>query len=544
MLFILLETPNGGMIVYKLLVVDDETIIADGMASLLANNEELNIEVHKCYSAIEALKLMEDIKFDIILTDIVMPQMNGLEFLKIIKEKWPLCYVVFLTGYDDFRYVYEAIQYPYVKYLLKAEGSNKIIEVIKELMDSDEIKTMDEKADLSLNRQNQQLQKDIMASILLGETHEIDSDLFQLNRIKLDYNKSLHLGLIKIGASEDILSVNEKIRIYNKLSREIENSIYKIANVYLLSFDYINITGFFQLKDKHELEEIREKLWSIYNNYSNYRVMCILDSDKIVWQQCSVRYLFLKRLMNEKSLHSGGVLLTEDIIERDLMQDSQNLIREKIRQNSQLSAYLERGDEESFFCLFEQMTSNLTADESMHKNCLLERYYDIATIFLACINKNNLKEQLSCKVDLCKLMRVDYHTDWEKAVYYLRNLGREIFCILNHESNEPYNKILRDIERYIDDNIHEGLTLYSVADAVGMNPSYLSRFYKKMTGKKFSDYLSQKKIEEAKRLLRNSNMSIQEIASTLGYSSSSNFIRFFKKEISLTPQEYRELCKE
>ena len=530
---------------YKLLVIDDETLIADGMASMLSNCPDLNIKVEKCYSAIEALQLMQNTIFDIILTDIVMPQMNGIEFLKTIKQEWPLCYVIFLTGYGDFRYVYEAIQYPNVKYLLKAEGSKKIIEVVKDLVKSMEQKGIDGIMEDESYTDNQSLQKDIMMSILIGETQKIDSQLFELNNIPLDYGKPLQMCMIRIGSNENQSDYNRKMEIYRRVCFHLKNNLSKIGSLFLLSYDYANIVGFLQMQDTSLLQEVEERLKGTYDTFHSYNIIFVLDNVVIAWDQCSMRYLLLKRLMNENDRLEGSVLLAKDIMEKesvDINTDNYSM-KDNTRDNSLLSVYLERSDEEAFFLLFDKMTRELTARKSMHDNNLLEKYYDIATICLACINRNHLSEQLTSKVDLYKLMRVDYHSDWDQAVSYLRDLCHTIFYLLNHSPEEDEKEILNKIEQYIQENLYGDLTVPAIADAMRRNASYLSRIYKKKTGNKLSDYVSERRVEEAKRLLKESNKTVHEIGDLLGYSSSSNFIRFFKKNVSLTPDEYRELYR-
>ena len=95
---------------YRILVIDDEPIIADGLYELFAQDETFALEVHKVYSAPDALKLLDRLRIDIVLSDIKMPGMNGLELLTQIHRRWPFCHVIFLSGYSDFEYVQKAMQ--------------------------------------------------------------------------------------------------------------------------------------------------------------------------------------------------------------------------------------------------------------------------------------------------------------------------------------------------------------------------------------------------------------------------------------------------
>ena len=107
---------------YRILVIDDEPIIADGLYELFAQDETFALEVHKVYSAPDALKLLDRLRIDIVLSDIKMPGMNGLELLTQIHRRWPFCHVIFLSGYSDFEYVQKAMQLGADSYILKAKA--------------------------------------------------------------------------------------------------------------------------------------------------------------------------------------------------------------------------------------------------------------------------------------------------------------------------------------------------------------------------------------------------------------------------------------
>ena len=115
---------------YRILIVDDEEVIVNGLYSMLSNFNTMELDVYKAYSGEEAIQWLARTRMDIVLTDIHMPEINGLQLLKEIKTRWPWCRVIFLTGHNEFEYAYKAIQYNGVRYLLKTEGYNKIIKTV------------------------------------------------------------------------------------------------------------------------------------------------------------------------------------------------------------------------------------------------------------------------------------------------------------------------------------------------------------------------------------------------------------------------------
>lgn len=120
---------------YRLLIVDDEDIITDGLYEVFNRYHPERLDVCKAYSAKEALDWMSRTRIDIVLTDIAMPGMNGLELSEEIQKYWPRCRVVFLTGHSEFEYAYRAIQMTNVRYVLKTEGYGKVIDTVQAVLD-------------------------------------------------------------------------------------------------------------------------------------------------------------------------------------------------------------------------------------------------------------------------------------------------------------------------------------------------------------------------------------------------------------------------
>ncbi len=120
----------------NLLIVDDEEYITNALYYFFMEQEIENLEIYKAYSAQEAIDLFNKIRFDIILSDICMPKMNGIELMNILKECLPSCRVIFFTGHQEFDYAYEALKYSGVSYVLKTEGYEKIKEVVENTLNS------------------------------------------------------------------------------------------------------------------------------------------------------------------------------------------------------------------------------------------------------------------------------------------------------------------------------------------------------------------------------------------------------------------------
>ena len=114
---------------YRMMIVDDEERIANSIYDLM--DERFDFELYRCYSAMAALDVIRTMRFDIVITDIAMPGMSGLELLNKVQAIWPKCHFLILTAYDSFDYAYETLRHDRVDYLLKIESYDTICQCVE-----------------------------------------------------------------------------------------------------------------------------------------------------------------------------------------------------------------------------------------------------------------------------------------------------------------------------------------------------------------------------------------------------------------------------
>ena len=186
---------------YSVLIVDDEKMIRDDVYGLLSMEESLELDLTTAASGVEAQAILEKRKIDIVIMDINMPQMSGLELYDIVRERWPFCKVIFLTGYSDFDYVYKV--HKHAKYVLKAEEDEKILEALRESVEEIENSLLLERlTDLQREQQKKPLLHE--RSMFLRELFEGYRSLSQLTGelsvqlgINLDPEKEVYYLLLR-----------------------------------------------------------------------------------------------------------------------------------------------------------------------------------------------------------------------------------------------------------------------------------------------------------------------------------------------------------
>ena len=120
---------------YRLLIVDDERYITESLVELFSAQRDMNLEITAAYYGDEALYILQSQKVDIILLDIKMPGMSGIEVARKIVADWPLCKIIFLTGYASFDYIYEIEQMANTSFLLKTEDNAAIVSAVRRAID-------------------------------------------------------------------------------------------------------------------------------------------------------------------------------------------------------------------------------------------------------------------------------------------------------------------------------------------------------------------------------------------------------------------------
>jgi two-component system response regulator YesN len=550
---------------YRLLVVDDESIIADGLSEILQNTPDLELDVYKAYSGGEAVKLFEKTRFDVVLTDIRMPEMDGLQLLEKIRALWPKCRVIFLTGYHDFNYVYTAIQHECVNYLLKTEGYDKIIQTVAGAVADIEAEWQAEALLLQAREQSEKakelLRKEFMYGVLSGriDASEATSQQFADLDVPLRAEDPVLLLVGRLCRSSDSFAYSDQIqRLYrvNAVARS-----YLVSHTQLVSFIHEQAELIWLLQplpasDPYEapqadawpklvtfLKGSLELVQEACKESSGAELSLVLDDSPVAWPDAAERYAQLHMLMNYRIGRSEGLLLDKHAARCDRHTESLAAGKLRIRPAvlGLLTERLEHGRKLEFHAMLDEATAGLREMDSMHHMQAQEMYYALAMMLLTYTNRWQLAEEANAVIGLHKLMLPAEHESWPAAIAYLAKVSDVLFQLQNQEEERRANSVVSTIQTHVHNHLHDPneISLVRLADLVYFNPSYLSRLFKQVTGINLSEYIADIRLTRAKRLLEDPNLRIQEVADRLGYGTATNFTRSFRKATQMTPQDYR-----
>ncbi len=551
---------------YRLLVVDDEAIIADGLYEVMLGVPDLELDVYKAYSGHEAIKLFEKTRFDIVLTDIRMPEMDGLQLLEKIRAKWPRCRVIFLTGYHEFSYVYTAIQHDCVNYLLKTEGYDKVIQTVAQAVADMEAEWRAEALLEQAREQSEKAQELLRKEFLYGvlreriEAGEICGEQFAELGVPLRANEPVLLLLGRVSGLNGCGTYSAKMKRLYRVRTVARSYISPRAAFVDLVHEQYDLVWLLQplARDADDgqtegdswsglltfLKGSLELVQAACKESSEAELSLVLDDGPVAWGGAAERFSQLHMLMNYRIGRSHGLLLDKQAAagsERDADNHKSNKLRVRPAVLDLLTEQLEHGRRDEFVRTLNEATAALRDVETMHHAQAQELYYAIALIFLSYMNRWKLTEEAAAAIGLHKLMRPADHESWAVAIAYLGKVGGVLFQLQNQEEERRAHAVVSTIQKHIQANLHDPneISLVRLAELAFFNPSYLSRLFKQVTGINLSEYIAEARMTRAKRLLEDPYLKIQEVAERLGYGTATNFTRSFRKAMNMTPQDYR-----
>ncbi|MDF2814033.1 MAG: response regulator [Paenibacillus sp.] len=552
----------------NLLIADDEPIILDGLYELFQDIQDVELTIHKAYSAVQALELIRKTKMDIVITDIEMPEMNGLELQKRIVSQWPACRIIFLTGYSDFSYVHNAMRHGADDFILKTEGDEKIITAFYKAAHSIYRELDAEKLLENAKRQMQRalpaLQKQYLLHLVdsdVPEKEHVRSQRFAELGIRLLPNRPVLLVLGRVDDwHADMSGTDKALLLYavHNISEEYLSRCKLVFVAYSVNkfamFIQQEETGHWQINESEKENEesllmyvsgMLDNIQTSCKGYLKVAVSLAVSRQSVAWVAVGRQWMELERLLSRGLGLGQEAIITE--MEEPLPEErmshaaatEQKLYR-MLKQIDRVEAALENGQQEQFFQWFNEVT-RAVAFETPFNPYQTEAYCAVAQLLLKSINRTGISPGEWTSEHLDRLMNIRFHATWHDAVSNLRKTAVLLFEKKQQERLDRSDELILKMNRFIQEHLHEELSLNRLSEKVYMNPSYLSRLYKQITGVGLSEFIFTVRMEKAKELLKLSRHKVQDVCKMTGFETPAYFTRLFKKYTGLTPQEFREL---
>lgn len=539
---------------YKVVIVDDDILIRKGIRNVIKWRDYCCDVCAEASSGEEAIEIIKECKPDIVITDIKMPNMDGIELIREIKQIIPKCKIIILTAYREFDYAQKAIRYGAFDFLLKPTKVEDLINVIqKAIMEIENERNLVEtfeRINKFLEEKLPILRENLLFNIIFGMITSEQEILQMAASYKVDIKNFLMvLAECNINLESRADFDNKHIYILG-ISNMLNDFIYKDCSVYTI---YLNNTQAVYIisfdkpitKDKEkelyqDLEQLREAAKNCFNINLTLAVSTwgngIIELP-VKFKECidAINYKFY--------FDEEDIIYYKDLIHLFVYNDDRELARLK----SEIISNVRYGNLSNLENLLNQL-------EEILRRVKLDKHYIQNYYYLLLTEINMIKSQLLTRLadnngnqseeletgsirDILKCKSIGELNNLLRASIY-----KTIEEIQKHNLNNMGALIKKAIE-YIRTNYNKELSLSEISERLYISPSYLSRLFKKQTGKNLSDFINEYRIEKAKELLKESDLKTYEIAEKVGIPDPHYFSRLFKRWTGYSPSEYKEATK-
>ena len=537
-----------GTIMYTVLLVDDEALVREAISANMKWIELGYNLIGTCKNGKEAIEFLKDNIVDLLITDICMPFVDGLELSKHVFEYYPETRVIILSGYNEFEYAKMAVKYRVVEYVLKPVTVAELKEIlinVKEMLYKEKIKKESLKKLTGAYTKNLPvLRTRYLNQIVKGINKEqledeIQDKLSELNiKIKGNYYK---IAIVKVENADEFL----------KLTPEAKNDLpaFIIFNILdemagmdenVIVFQDINNDTVILLGDKTDVGQIErlsliyEKCKTMVENYFGLGITFGIGNKVITLSEINKSYESALSALEYRFLYGGDKIL--DIRDYGGMDLVKNIdISEDIKK---LALSVKINDKQEISVILSDIIKSLRKF-----NMSSSRIY---------INMQNIIIAISNLLESADLTEESFTEKQEEILQLLyskktlddveRNVLRYCLYIGNalSEQRDSFGKKQAIIAKeYIEENyFHTELTLQTICYELSISMSYFSAIFKRYTGETFIEALTKKRMERSMELLKNTSMKVYEIAEKVGFSDPHYFAITFKKYTGMTPKEY------
>ena len=499
---------------YKMLIVDDEHATIEGIQSAI-NWNMMDIQI--CGSAsdgLDALRIIDEMKPDILLCDIRMPRMDGISLGNQLRRYYPEIKIIFISGYSDKELLKSAIRLNVIDYVFKPFEITELVQAVenakmacaKKIIPSDTVSS----GDLAIR-----LIKNDNINISLTDCAELDPVkpivtiiiYFNTNPLVENNFESLATNQSFGGLRDYFITVFNHQMVMSR----VDSGCILHANVGLNFFSDSN------------LQDQLNGIFRIVNGFANCMVVGISDPVKLA-TNLKDSYLQAKQAVNTAFLCGYSRIIYYRSVSKmpfTPFKDVENVLYAAVDSNNIATA----------IDYFEKYVDYMRTCRPEDIPAIKDELIGIAFHLNQKLHKRDMVQQ-------------GYFTDSMNFALDILDIKKKILQIMQQIQAEINNlnqkgRIIFDVEKYILQNYDKDLSIGTIAKNTYLTPSYLCHLYKKVTGKTINDFILEVKMNKSMMMLKESNMKISEIANKLGYANQNYFTKLFTKHFGESPSAIR-----
>ena len=532
----------------KVLIADDEMLVRIGLKLTIAWEEHGFIVVGEAKNGREAIELFEEFDPDILLTDIRMPIMNGLELIQELKSRKSSLKTVILSHYDDFKYAKEAIKLGASEYILKSDLSQEnLLSVLSKL--SDEIDSFNEennKTDigrrLEKSSNNNNLEK-LFKRIVVGDY----KSKVEMNSI-LNYIKNFfENGILVVAIMKIFINHFNDAVVSGLKDEDLKKSIENVSNQFFLEnhifkvlcFNEDEIIYLFNIEDtkepKQAIVRVKKQVTLLKKNIKQF-----LDINvSIGLSGVGISYEKLPEVLNQAKIAQNCCFFepSEIVVFDDDLEISEGECP-KIHLDI-IRGYLKTFDKEQLSNYINKIFDELI--KIKNSSYIKEVFIDLLSYAKILAEELNLKNRPAFNEERLNYGNFEKLHNFVMAKKYITDIYLELMNHSDGNTSVRYSFVISKSLEYIKNNYNKNISLGDAADYVQISKSYLSLLFKQEMGINFSSYLTNYRIEKSKNLLLKSNCKIYEVAEKVGFDNPYYYSKVFKEVTGVSCKEFKKV---
>jgi len=521
---------------YRVLLADDEEYDLQGLQRFVPW-AQLEMEVvASVNSGFAALDYIQNEAIDLLITDIRMPNMSGLELARKVLEIWSDVQIVFISGYEDFQYAKQALALNACSYILKPVDDTELLSVLKNVKSRLDQNNIRKQTEMDYQQNAVIIKNQMMVELLTGAIHQ-----------------------------EDITYIEEK---YNM---QCGDSPFRAAVVEIDDFSW-KLNPYQNDERSKILQELVDRITTLCNEHhiqhfckiSTYRIGIVID-----WgiEQCKLVFADWVHDVSRSFPLTITIAIGNHVFSLHELKDSYNQAENALEYKmfagkSKVIDYAGIGknqlqDTKNFELQLDALFVSIMNYELVRIDDEIDKLFTLVKSFRSKITVQHFVVSLIVKLDThlnslnesiyqmlgVEMKNLDILFQFETINDIRSWLTRRLFEIsekLQLKKEKGNQKLITEVIHYIRQQLQNNITLRDIANVFSFSPNHLGFLFKEETGKSFTDYVIHLRMEHACQLLKDPKLKVYEVADQVGYRNLTYFSRQFRKEFGLSPGEYRK----
>jgi YesN/AraC family two-component response regulator len=536
----------------KVLIVDDEYVIRIGLQSMIDWGRNGFQLIGLASNGVQAMDLVLEYRPDLVITDIKMPVMGGIELMKKLRELAAPPKFAVLSNHNEFELVRQAMQLGAEDYLLKLEiEPDELINMLRRVEEKLNLNKKNKSADIisgnklstDVNMMRKHFLRDYLNNFYANQKDFNDVMAFLNIELNAEYVYCIMIKTGEIYRFEDIPDDD-----LHMLNFSIINIAEEIAGGAFNSYCFEGRTGeFFMLvaskrllevpTSEKKLRQLGETISDMIQQYLNISSVISIGEGRAGYKGIKEAYQGAVRAMRCRFFNKNiKVVLWNDVQADILKLDEYSVYKNK----DKLYRALDLHSTEELEGIFEAIRKDL-AQLTLSKNIICNIMLEIFSMIREYLERYQIESSKVMKRSYCTYKQLVCIDNLCEADQWINDVKEDLIHYLEEESKIAYSKLISKAKEHMERYFYEQISLKQVADEVNLNPSYFSTILKRYTGKSYSEHITMLRVEKAKILLAQSDHKVYEVGEKVGYHNIYYFNRLFKKVTGLTPGEYKKM---